>query len=105
MTGNHAASHNQDKLGQPQHRKPRGRGKQQRQILGPAFAELGEAAIHAGADRVSAIAKKNLAARSLHQPGQRHVFKQVAADRRVSANRVVSLARDQEILAIRRSGR
>ena len=35
-----------------------GRGEKQREILGPAFAELGEAAIHAGADGIAAVAEE-----------------------------------------------
>ena len=99
------SARNQHKLRQSKHGQAHRRGKQQRQILGPAFAELREAAIHASADGIAAKAKENPAARSFHRPGQRHVLQQTAAYRRVPADCVVRLARDQDVLAIGRGGR
>jgi hypothetical protein len=62
--GHYQASHNKHKFRKPQQRKLGGRRKQESQILRPSLAELGEAAIHAGAYSVGSIAKEDLASRS-----------------------------------------
>ena len=95
----------QQKFRQSKQGEADGRWKQQRQIFGPAFAQLREAAVHAGAHRVAAKAEENLAARSFHRLGQRDVFQQTIADRRVSTDCVVGFASDQDVLAIGRGCR
>ena len=64
-----------------------------------------EAAVHAGADGVAAVAEAQAAARRLHQPCQRDILEQVTADRGMAADRVVSRPRDQQILSVGGSDR
>src|SRR5271169_5166930 len=54
------------------------RGKQERQVLRPAFTELGEAAIHAGTDGVPAVAEEYVSARSFYGASQSDILEQAA---------------------------
>src|ERR1700682_3769561 len=76
--------------------------KQERQIFCPTLAKLGKAAIHPRAHRVTAVTKKNCAARSLYGARERYVLQQIAGDRSMSANSVVGFTRDENGLSVGR---
>src|SRR5580692_6193293 len=64
-----------------------------------------KAAIHPGPNSIAAKAEENLSSRSFHRPGQRNILQQVATNRRVSADAVISLTRDENVLSIRSCSR
>ncbi len=94
------AGDDQHKLDCSQCGQARGRGEQQREIFGPAFAELGETAIHAGSDGVASEAKEYLSARALDGASQSHIFEQASGDCGVSSDGIVGFARDQDVLPV-----
>ena len=98
--GSGGAAYDQHKLRQPQHRQPHRRPEKQHQILGPAFRQLSKAAIHACSHGIAAVPKEYLAPRSFHRPRQCHVLKQADRNRRMTADRVVRLPRNQDVLAV-----
>src|SRR5579859_5155736 len=75
-------------------REPAGVGKQQREILSPAFAELAIVSIHAGADGVSGITEANLAPRPFHGAREGYVFKDLLSEGGVSPDGLVRVALD-----------
>src|ERR1700733_1970532 len=94
------AGEDQDKLNCTKRGEAQRRGEQEREVLGPTFAELGEGAIHAGADGVAAEAEEYSPARAFYGPSQGDVFEQIAGNGGVSADRIVGLARDQDVLPV-----
>ena len=59
-----------------------------------------EAAVHAGADGVGAVAEEYFSARALYGASQSHIFEQVTGNGSVSADGIVGFAGDQEVLAV-----
>src|SRR5215831_9524868 len=86
LQGECGTGHNQDELQQAQHGEAQRRGEKQDEILGPAFAKLGEAAVHAGANGVGAVAEEDLAPGLLNVARQSDVLEQADGDGSVSTN-------------------
>src|SRR5271166_2141840 len=91
--GDREVGEDQDKFNCTKRSQIERRGEQQGEVLGPAFAELGEGAIHAGANSVAAEAEEYFSARAFHCAGQGDVFEQVAGDGSVSADGIIGCAR------------
>src|SRR5580700_4333724 len=78
----------------------RRRREQEGEVLDPAFAELGEGAIHAGADGIGGVAEEYFSSRAFDSASQSYVFEDFAGDGGVAADGVVGFARDQNVLAV-----
>src|SRR5690242_17585554 len=89
-------------LGQPKQRESYRRGKECRQILGPALAHLGKATVHASADGVAAVAEEDPAFRLLDRPGKRDILQQLTGDSGMPSDGVISLSGDEQILTVSR---
>ena len=90
--GERSRGEDDDELGEAQRRQARGCGKQEGQVLGPAFAELSKAAVHAGAHAIVGIAEEDGAAGYFDGTRKGDVLQKVGGDGGVASDGVIGLA-------------
>src|ERR1700678_801172 len=79
------AGYDQEKFESAKCGQPLRRWEKEREIFGPAFAQLGEGAIHAGADGIRAVAEEDFSAGLLDGVGESDVFQQIPGEGSVPA--------------------